>query len=146
MKFGVWLVSLLAVLMSLYFCFESGFLAYVVEVDVSKLSLVILAVFMLAYLRLGKVLWSGYYVSDDDLEPGYFMADISMSLGLLGTVVGFIHMTSQFAGVDFSDVANIQDLFAFATTGMSTALYTTAVGLISAILIRVSHYIVEKTA
>lgn len=147
MPFLLWLVSLVTIIGGVYFGFESGIITHVVEVDASKLSILISILFLVAYIRLGAYLFDLKPMIgglDEMLEPGYEMADTCMSLGMLGTVVGFILMTKEFANVDFSDVANIQDLFGLATTGMSTALYTTATGLIAAIILRASHYLTGR--
>lgn len=142
--FVTWFLSFLAMLGGAYFAFEAGFFHFVYGADVSKLCFVILALFLYGYCRLGKILFDGHRVTSDKLDTGYEIADTSMALGMLGTVIGFIVMSSSFTSVDFSDVNNIKDLFRLATDGMSTALYTTAFGLVSNIILRASHYIAEK--
>lgn len=147
MHFGLWLVSFISIIGGLYFGFESGLISTIWETDVSKLSFVIVSIFMIVYIRLGTLLFKMKPIIgglDEKFEPGYEAADMCMAIGMLGTVIGFILMTSEFAYVDFSNVANIQELFSLATTGMSTALYTTATGLIASILLRASHYIYER--
>lgn len=142
--FMLWFLSFLGILGITYFSFEGGLLSYVWNVDISKLSFVILVLFFSFYIRLGYLTYNEYTVNLSDLEPGYEAAEMSMALGMLGTVIGFIAMTSSFAGVDFSNVENVKELFEIATTGMSTALYTTAVGLISSLVLRASHYLFQR--
>lgn len=138
-----WLTCLLLFLGGLYFSFEAGFLSFVWSIDASKLSFIILFLFFFAYFRLGYFLYQENYTSEN-LDPGYEIADISMALGMLGTVIGFIIMTTSFTLVDFSNVENVKNLFALATEGMSTALYTTVFGLTSSIILRTFHYIAER--
>ena len=142
--FMLWFLSFLGILGITYFSFEGGLLSYIWNVDISKLSFVILVLFFSFYIRLGYLTYNEYTVNLSDLEPGYEAAEMSMALGMLGTVIGFIAMTSSFAGVDFSNVENVKELFEIATTGMSTALYTTAVGLISSLVLRASHYLFQR--
>lgn len=139
-----WLLSMLTMLGAGYFCFEAGYFEYVYKADVSKLCFLILALFLYAYGRLGYLLLDTKRVNEESLNVGFEAADMSMAIGMLGTVIGFIVMSSSFASVDFSDINNIKDLFQLATTGMSTALYTTAFGLVSSILLRASHFIVYR--
>ena len=67
-----------------------------------------------------------------------------ISLGMIGTVVGFIYMLySVFTGIDLSDTSNLQDSLAMMAKGMGTALLTTLVGLISSVLIKCQLVVVE---
>jgi len=129
---------------SLYFSFETGYLHFLWNADSSKLTFVILSIFIYAFIKLGKMLHSHKSVTDTDIDLGYELCDISMGLGMLGTVIGFIMMTTAFAGIDISNVDNIKQLFSISTQGMSTALYTTAAGLMSSLSIRVSYYLTQR--
>jgi hypothetical protein len=142
--FVAWFLSFVSMLGGAYFAFEAGFFQYIYDADASKLCFVILALFMFAYCKLGYLLFNNEKLASEKLDSGYEMADTSMAIGMLGTVVGFIVMSSSFTSVDFSDINNIKDLFRLATNGMSTALYTTAFGLVSNIVLRASHFTVEK--
>lgn len=146
--FLTWFMSLLMMLGGAYFAFEAGFFHFVWDADVSKLCFVILTLFTFGYSRLGYLLHRHGFKDDEimlgELETGFEMADMSMAIGMLGTVVGFIVMSSSFVSVDFSNVENIKDLFKLATEGMSTALYTTAFGLVSSIILRGTHFIVHN--
>lgn len=143
-RLSLWFLLLAALLGVTYFGFEAGLLAHVWDVDVSKLSFVITVLFYSFYLRLGYLIYRDDETTVEDLEPGYEAAEMSMALGMLGTVIGFIMMTGSFAGVDFSSIENVKQLFELATTGMSTALYTTAAGLVSSIVLRASHYALQR--
>ncbi len=143
----IWLTAALGMLGSLYFAFEGGVLQYIWHADITKLTFVIMAVFAFGYAVLGKNLYKRYLgqkISEHDMDPGLEAGDLSMALGMLGTVVGFIFMTSSFVNIDFSGVESIRQLFSLATNGMSTALYTTAAGLISSITLRTSFYILNR--
>jgi hypothetical protein len=141
---NMWYVTVLMTLGVAYFSFETGYLRFLWDADSSKLTFVIAAVFAYAYGRLGYILHRVEKITDHILDPGFESCDISMGLGMLGTVVGFIMMTTAFAGVDISDVQNIRQLFSISTQGMSTALYTTAAGLISSIYLRLSYYLTAR--
>ena len=144
--FAVWFLSLATLFGGGYFAFEAGFFHHVYEVDASKLCFVILALFLFGYCRLGYMLFNydDNDITTDQLDTGFELADMSMATGMLGTVIGFIIMSTSFTTVDFSDIENIKDLFKLATDGMSTALYTTAFGLVSSIILRASHFITQR--
>jgi biopolymer transport protein ExbB/TolQ len=71
-------------------------------------------------------------------EVGWFIAETCLGLGMVGTITGFLLMLSTtFSNIDVSDVATLQQALADMALGMSTALYTTLIGLISSILIKI---------
>ncbi len=65
---------------------------------------------------------------------GWFMADVMLKLGLLGTIVGFVLMLGSITEVKDLDVSSMQQVLREMSSGMATALYTTMAGLIGAIL------------
>lgn len=67
---------------------------------------------------------------------GWFVADLLLSLGLLGTVVGFILMLGPIAGLDTQDESAIKSALAAMSGGMAVALYTTLTGLIGGMLLK----------
>ena len=67
-------------------------------------------------------------------EKGWFLADVMLKLGLLGTIVGFILMLGSITEVKDLDVSSMQQVLREMSSGMATALYTTMAGLIGAIL------------
>lgn len=143
----VWVLLALALLACTYFSFEMGGLAFLWEADVSKMSFLIIAVFVHSFIQLGRTLYryyKGSKITDHELDPGFESCDATMAIGMLGTVIGFIIMTSSFVKVDFQGVESVKHLFALATTGISTALYTTAAGLVASILLRVCYYITSR--
>lgn len=147
--FLFWWSGFLSLFGGLYFAYEAELLDLIWQADATKLSFVILAFFLAIYARLGYFIYlkdvKKQKVTSFDLEPGFEAADQAMALGMLGTVIGFIIMSRSFATVDFSNVENIKELLVMATSGMSTALYTTVSGLIASIIIRLSYYIFERT-
>lgn len=74
---------------------------------------------------------------------GWFVADLLLSLGLLGTVVGFILMLSPISGLDTQDQAAIKAALTAMSGGMAVALYTTLTGLIGGMLLKVQGLLLE---
>ena len=68
-------------------------------------------------------------------ETGWFLADLMIRLGLLGTVIGFIFMLGSVAQVSSVDIHALQQLLTNMSGGMRIALYTTLTGLGAGILL-----------
>jgi hypothetical protein len=74
---------------------------------------------------------------------GAFAGDTLMKLGLIGTVIGFIMMLAPIAGLDAGDRGSIKSSMTLMSDGMAVAMYTTLVGLVGSILIRIQYYLLE---
>ena len=78
-------------------------------------------------------------------EPGWFASDVLLTLGLIGTVAGFILMLAgAFTGIDIANVASVQTALASMAVGMSTALYTTLTGLITSTILKVQYFRLDQ--
>jgi len=68
-----------------------------------------------------------------------------LSLGMIGTVVGFIYMlTTVFIDLNVEDTASVQEALGMMATGMGTALWTTLVGLIASVLLKLQLVLVDE--
>ena len=76
-------------------------------------------------------------------EFGWFVADLLLSLGLLGTVIGFILMLGPISGLDTTDESAIKGALAAMSGGMAVALYTTLTGLIGGMLLKVQGFLLN---
>jgi hypothetical protein len=76
-------------------------------------------------------------------EFGWFVADLLLSLGLLGTVVGFILMLGPISGLDAADESAIKGALAAMSGGMAVALYTTLAGLVGGMLLKVQGFLLD---
>ena len=125
-----------------YFAYDLGAFQNIWEKDATKLSFVIMAIFLFHTIwcgvmtfNLSRQLKHGVVTTKiKELvrfqEIGWFASEACLNIGMIGTVIGFIMMLVGFTDVDTSSVEKIQDLLGSMSGGMSTALYTTLVGLI----------------
>jgi hypothetical protein len=74
---------------------------------------------------------------------GWFIADLLLSLGLLGTVIGFIAMLGPISGLDGGDQNAIKSALAAMSGGMAVALYTTLTGLIGGMLLKIQGFLLD---
>ena len=79
-------------------------------------------------------------------EIGWFCADIMIKMGLLGTIVGFILMLASVGDITEFDVATIQKILSYMSSGMGTALYTTMAGLVCSMLSATQYQILDRNA
>lgn len=82
-----------------------------------------------------------FYELNRSSQFGWFVADHLLTLGMIGTVLGFIFMLStSFAGLGAVNTAVLQTALMKMSMGMSTALYTTAAGLICSLLLKLQLF------
>ena len=134
-----WLIFCLSLLgIGIAFYFDMHEILY--KADQTKLSFIIFGVFLITSMWVGhKTYMVGIkqdYEQDDDV--GWFIAESCLALGMVGTVTGFLLMLgTAFANIDVTDASSLQDALASMAIGMSTALYTTLMGLICSLIIKV---------
>ena len=129
----------------------SGVIQKVNQADVTKISFLIYAVFAVFTIRAGLDTYhlsrensiteqhvSRYYKKSD---IGWFVSDTLLTLGMIGTVAGFIYMLdTSCSNMDPQNVISMQGVLAKMGVGMSTALYTTAAGLVCSLLLKLQMY------
>ena len=79
-------------------------------------------------------------------ETGWFIADLMIRLGLLGTVIGFIFMLGSVANVSSVDIHALQQLLTNMSGGMRIALYTTLTGLGAGMLLGLQYRLLDQAA
>lgn len=112
-----------------------GLFGKVNEADTTKISFLIYGLFVIYTVLTGintkKAGEPGANI--DNLcrfdRRGHFISSLMMGLGLIGTVIGFILMSDvSFADLKMDNITSMKDALANMGAGISTALYTTAVG------------------
>ena len=133
-SFMIWWLLTVIQMIGLGVAINFGAIEYLLEADVTKLSFVIFAIWVLTTLNIG---WNSFK-KQNDFELPWFSAEICMSIGMVGTIIGFILMLSGSLGnIDPSNVESMKRVIADMAAGMSTALVTTLAGLISNILLKI---------
>ena len=108
--------------------------------DVTRLSFLIISIFTCTSIWIGmktyKVGIQQDYTQKSDV--GWFISESCLALGMVGTVTGFLIMLgTAFANVDVTNATTLQQALSDMATGMSTALWTTLVGLVCSLIIKV---------
>ena len=144
-----------------FFAGRFGVFREINEKDITRLSFVIFAgfVFMSAWcglktFRLSSLLNKSFRgegelseSEEQELdrisnleEVGWFAAGTFTSVGMIGTVIGMIWALTGFIDVNISEVTSVQRLIRSMVFGVSTALYTTLVGLICSTLLKLQYF------
>jgi hypothetical protein len=132
----------------------SGVIQKVNQADFTKISFLIYAVFAIRtgvetfrLCREDKVTNRHIAIYYKKSDIGWFVSDMLLTLGMIGTVAGFIYMLdSSFSDMDPRNAISMQGVLAKMGAGMSTALYTTAAGLVCSLLLKLqlfnfTHYL-----
>ena len=149
-----WLFISLTIILTFAF-YYFGLFAEVWDKDRTKLSFLIMFLFFFTSIHCGKetIKVSNALegnVSENEIknidwqgnqEIGWFVSDFVLTIGMIGTVSGFLLMlTGAFAGVDLNDEVAMQNVLEKMSKGMSTALYTTLFGLICGGLLKIQYF------
>ena len=109
-------------------------LDYLLAVDATKISIAIIAIMLLTTLHVGYKIFQG----SKDFDTAWFIAESCMSLGMIGTMLGFMMMLRDSLGdINPQDVSAMQNLIGNMAYGMSTALVTTLAGLVASLFIKI---------
>jgi hypothetical protein len=157
-KFLEWWILLLIQISGLGLCYYFDLFEWVWENDATKLSFLILAIWIVMTIKCGinaiaydklATLNGGFIKTrtrerlDAKLESGWFASDQCLTIGMLGTVIGFLLMMSSLA-MNNADVEAIQSMLKTMSTGMSTALITTAIGMIFGNLLKLQLFLISR--
>lgn len=127
-------------------CYGTGVHIQIYEKDASYLSFAILGLFYYMTLWCGYKTWKASCAGCDVQklgrweEVGWFFADLCMGIGMTGTIIGFVMMLGQFDKVNVSNMSSVQTFIKTFGTGMATALYTTLIGLIASLVLKLQYF------
>ena len=131
--------------------YHFGFFNHLYREDTTRIGFFILGILLLTTLWVGKKTyslkknWGGPIEAIKEFSSGWFIAESCLVLGLIGTVTGFILMLgTAFTELDVTNITSVQGALVKMSLGMSTALYTTLVGLISSLAIKIQLVTIER--
>ena len=132
----IFCITLLGLSVCVYFNIHKDLYA----ADVTRLSFFIISIFICTSVWIGSKTYKVGIGQDYDQKSdvGWFISESCLALGMVGTVTGFLIMLgTAFENVDVTNAATLQQALSDMATGMSTALWTTLVGLVSSLIIKV---------
>lgn len=134
-----WLVTVIqAILVGITAYF--GSMEFLWNTDITKLSFLTIAL----WVGTSAVIGYSSYTSKTNYDTPWFVAESCMTVGMIGTVIGFILMLgSSFADLDPSNIESMRAVITDMAAGMSTALLTTLTGLIASLFLKVQIVVLE---
>ena len=144
-SFLLWWIQLVAFAFASFFIYSFDWFDALYNSDQTKISFLILILFIGATFCVGFI---SYKKSTNAIKLSnyiWFSSETMVTLGLIGTVAGFLLMlSSAFDNLDIKNVENVQEVITDMSLGMSTALCTTLVGLVCSVLTKIQMVILEN--
>lgn len=152
-SFLKWWLIFVTVCVAMVFVYHTGFFKEIWIKDSSYLSYTTIVLFFVTSIFCGintlnlclesknSRLTSARLQSYERLEEiGWFVSELCLTLGMIGTIVGFIMMLGGFESVDMANQITIQNLLTELGKSMATALYTTIVGLVCGSVLKLQYF------
>lgn len=148
-RFLEWWILFLIQLSGIGVCYYFDLISWVWFNDKTKLSFIVILVWFVITIKCGINAYQfdksklTYDKLNSKLESGWFASDQCLSIGMLGTVIGFLLMMSSLVTTN-TDFNAIQNMLKTMSIGMSTALITTAVGMIFGNLLKLQLFLIGR--
>jgi len=140
-KFLKWWLLVILIMVGFGLAWNFEFFFFLLEHDFTNPGLFILFTFSINTVTTGIKIFK----EENDYELQWFFSDALVSVGMIGTVIGFIYMLfSVFGNLDLADSSKLTIALSEMAKGMSTALLTTLTGLVSSILLKFQLVIAQK--
>ena len=140
--FLYWWLIVCVVGASSYITHTMGWLVPLYTNDITYITFLITVVTILTTASLGYK----FKMSDaNSVDVEWFVSDVVLTLGMLGTVIGFmIMLQGTFSSIEFNDTHSIRLALSSMSKGLFTALNTTLLGLVSSIILKVQLILYEN--
>ena len=123
----------------IYLAHASGWVVPLYNNDITNITYLISALMVLATLSIG---YKAYHTKSMHLE--WFVSDVVLSLGMIGTIVGFMVMLyGTFGEIKVDDMESVRSVLSAMSSGLYTALSTTLMGLIASVALKVQISVVD---
>ena len=144
-SFLLWWVQVVSICFALFFIYTFNWFEALYNSDQTKISFLIITVFVIASITTGYLSYKKTINFEKLSNYVWFSSETMVTLGLIGTVAGFLLMlSSAFDNLDVKNVENVQEVITDMSLGMSTALCTTLVGLVCSVLTKIQMVILEN--
>ena len=133
--FLYWWLIVCVIATGSYLTHIMGWLVPLYTNDLTYITFLITVIAVLTTLSLGYKFKVPTAVS---VNVEWFVSDVVLTLGMLGTIIGFmIMLQGTFSSIEFNDTNSIRLALSSMSQGLFTALNTTLIGLVSSIVLKV---------
>lgn len=128
----------------IFVCIASylGFMSLLAASDITKLSFFAIFLWFTTSLTIGQ----RAYLSKKSKIWQDWIPEICLTLGLIGTIIGLIFVFKNFGTIDTSNVENVKLIISSMAQGISTAHFTTLIGLVTSIFIKIQLLVINNEA
>lgn len=134
-----WSFILLQVILA-FFAYQFGIFSMIYMSDVTWLSFVILGIHVATSIIIGYFTFRNKSV---DTKPLWFISETQLSIGMIGTLVGFVILFSTvFSSIQTPD--DVSNALVSIASGVGTALWTTLSGLVSSVFLKIKIVNIER--
>ena len=136
-EFFRWWLFICLLIIGTYFGLHFDIFSTIFDTDKTYLSSVISILFIGSTILTGYRTWLFNYRNIfTDTKLGWFCGEVMFSLGMIGTLIGFILVFGDaLAHIDLENQDNKVKIIADMGIGISTAIYTTLAGLVGTVLL-----------
>ena len=143
--FLYWWLIVCAVGTLSYITHSMGWLVPVYTNDLTYITFLITTLAVLTSLSLGYKFKLPTRAAAVSVNVEWFVSDVVLTLGMLGTIIGFmIMLQGTFSSIEFHDANSIRLALSSMSQGLFTALNTTLIGLVSSIILKVQLVVYEN--
>jgi hypothetical protein len=150
-----WFIIFLTSIVASGFIQNKGLFSALWVADLSGISFVILGIYAILTVFIGVLTYRLTTTESDSeiyqnnivyLNSCWYASELLMALGMIGTLVGFTLMLGPaLAGLDPANIVASKAAIFKMAAGMSTAVLTTLVGLITSQLVKIQLINIETT-
>lgn len=122
---------------------------YILVLDKSKISMGISLLTIAASAYIGLLAYRLQFrqekIHDTTIQPLWFISDTLLSLGMVGTLIGFmVVLTTTFNDIDTTSTSAMKRVIGELAAGMGIALITSLTGLIGSIILKFELVLLES--
>lgn len=139
-RFMIWWLATVIQVIGVGVAVGFGAVEFLLNSDQTYLSFVTTTMWVIGTITIGYMAWK----KEKDFDTPWFIAESCISVGMIGTLIGFMLMLSSSLGnVDPSNIESMKAVIGDMAKGMSTALVTTLSGLIFSLFLKIQITIQE---
>jgi hypothetical protein len=149
MSFWKWWTTIVTVVVGFTAAeFYLNIIDFFTGVDNTRISIIIFGIFCAVNIALGfyayMIQFKKKRISEQTLQTMWFFSDAVMSIGMVGTLIGFlVVLTTVFTDIDTTSSEAMKEVIGNLANGMGIALTTSLCGLITSILLKFELVLLE---
>ena len=144
-RFNLWLLLQCVIVLWAYIAAGWGYnpIQLLTEYDITKISFGIICLYITASFWIGGHMIFGMHKESCDWP--IFISENLITVGMLGTLIGLMVAIGSLFGLNLTDAGDAAKGIQQMATGVSIAMTTTLVGIVSTLLLKVQLLLWDKT-